>query len=94
MQPTVDLRRLCRAVHADAVRIGDHRYRVTRADHTQLVDLGAEPGAECSCPDYRIRGALCCHVLAAHLAEGNPEVLRFLRALIPYPGALRLIRAA
>jgi len=90
----IHLDRLARAVHCDVDRLASHRYRVQRADHVRIVDLAASAGEECSCDDYRYRGALCIHLLAAYLAEGERDVLRSLRALIPYPGALRLIRAA
>lgn len=92
--PEIERSRLARAVHCDVERIGSHQYTVRRADHVHTVDLEAPAGAECDCADYRIRGSLCVHLLAAHLAEGNRDVLRSLRALVDYPGALRLIRAA
>jgi SWIM zinc finger len=90
----IELSRLARAVHADVDRIDSHHYRVRRADHIHLVDLTAPLGAECDCADYRIRGSACVHLLAVMLAEGDRDVIRSLRVLVRYPGALRLIRAA
>lgn len=89
----IDFGRLQRAVHADVQRIGHHRYEVRRADHLRIVDLTADAGQECDCPDYQVLGSLCVHLLACYLAEGERDVLRSLRGLIPYPGAVRLIRA-
>jgi hypothetical protein len=85
----IDLYRLCRAVHLDCERIADHRYRVSGAGHSYEVNLEAD--RECPCPDA-VRP--CKHVLRAMMAEGDRDTVQSLRAVVPLPGARRLIRAA
>ncbi len=84
---TIDPVRLARAVHLDAEAAGDGRYRVVGGAQMHHVDLRAADGHECDCADYRVRASLCKHVLRAHLAEGDPEVLTALRTLVPRPKA-------
>jgi hypothetical protein len=88
----IDPERLARAVHLDVERLHDHTYRVVSLHHAYLVDLTTDP--ECACPDRTIRGAACKHILGCMLAEGDRDVIRTLRTLVRYPGAIRLIRAA
>ena len=88
----IDLKRLAKAVHLDVERAGESRYLVFSFGHSYVVELKSEE--PCHCADYAIRGVPCAHILACRMLEGDVEVLRSLRALIPYPGALRLIRAA
>lgn len=80
----IDLGRLARAVHLDAQRIGDSVYLVSGGATAHRVDLRV--GEACDCDDRRIRGATCKHVLRAMLGEGDPDVLRALRDLVPLDG--------
>lgn len=88
----IELRRLARAIHLDVQRVGDGLYRVSGGEQEHLVDLRATQ--ECDCEDRAYRGAVCAHLLACMLAEGDRDCLRSLRYWVPRPGARRLVRAA
>jgi len=80
----IDLARLRRAVHLDADRTADGRYRVWGGAQMHLVNLRR---GLCDCTDFELRrGQPCKHLLRSLLAEGDPDVLLALRDLIPAGG--------
>ena len=92
MSGRVDLLRLMRAVHLDACRAADLEYVISGGATVHRVNLaGVEP---CDCYDHRVDGHRCKHLLRVALAEGDSEVLRALRQLIPLPKRGRRVRAA
>jgi len=76
------LSRLARAVHLDAERLNAHHWRVWGGAAEHVVD--ADRGT-CDCPDFRLRGRVCKHILAARLRSGDVELLNALRDLVPMP---------
>lgn len=83
----IELGRLQRAIHLDVEELAPGLYRVSGAGHQYTVWYGYA----CPCAD-RVRP--CKHDMAIELYRGNRDYLRSLRAIVPLPGALRLIRAA
>ena len=90
----IDSGRLARAIHLDAQRIDVGAYLVTGGaqDHTVEVDGGR---CFCNCPDAQARdGDSCKHALLVRLLNGDPEVAKALRQLVPeprWPKAKRLV---
>ena len=80
----IDLLRLCRAVHLDALPRDDTTWEVTSADSFHLVSVG-DSGLLCDCEDCLIRHATCKHQIAVGFAVGDRQVLQALRQLVPNP---------
>ena len=90
--PPIDILRLMRAVHLDASRAADGEYVISGGTAIHRVNLAhTEP---CDCHDHRVGGHRCKHLLRAALAEGDPEVLRALRRLIPLPKRAQCVKVA
>ncbi len=79
---TVDRTRLARAVHLEAERLPDGRWRITGGSAPHIVDLTADT---CDCPDHAMRRGVCKHLARARLAEGDADTLRALGELLPAP---------
>ena len=77
----LDLDRLERALELAAERVGQGRYRVRGGAHEHWVDLWSAAHPRCDCGDHLWREALCKHILAALLREGNDRVVNALRRL-------------
>ena len=80
----IDLTRLARAVHLDAVPRDDVTWQVTGADSFHVVSVG-DSGLLCDCADFALRGGPCKHIIRVGLASGDREVIDALRLLIPNP---------
>jgi hypothetical protein len=76
------LARVARAIHLDVERLDAERWLVRGGASTHVVD--AHRG-RCDCPDCRIRGRVCKHLLRVHLAQGDADTLALLRAVVPMP---------
>ena len=87
----IDPRRLARAVWLSCQRVAPDRWLVTGGadDHLVVVDGGL---VRCGCIDSQRSGENCEHSLAVRLSEGDRDVVRVLRRLVPRP--LRAMRAA
>jgi uncharacterized Zn finger protein len=77
----VDPSRLERAIVLRAEREGHGRYRVLGGDQEHWVDLYTAAHPRCDCGDHLWREAVCKHILAALLREGNERVIRAIGAL-------------
>ena len=71
----VDLDRVERALELAADRIGHGRYRVRGGAQDHWVDLFTAAHPRCDCGDHLWRDAVCKHILAALLREGDPRVV-------------------
>ena len=71
----LDLDRLERALELAAERVGQGRYRVRGGTQEHWVDLWSAAHPRCDCGDHLWREALCKHILAALLREGDPRVV-------------------
>ena len=71
----VDLDRLERALELAAERVGQGRYRVKGGAQEHWVDLFSAAHPRCDCGDHLWREAVCKHILAALLREGDPRVV-------------------
>ena len=71
----VDLDRLERALDLAADRVGNGRYRVRGGTQEHWVDLFSAAHPRCDCGDHLWREAVCKHILAALLREGDPRVV-------------------
>lgn len=71
----VDLDRLERAVDLVADRVGHGRYRVRGGAQDHWVDLCSAAHPRCDCGDHLWREAVCKHILAAMLREGDARIL-------------------
>jgi hypothetical protein len=67
--------RLERGVQLDAEMVSDGRYRVTGGDTVHWVDLVSPDNPRCDCGDHLWRDAICKHIIAARLREGDERVL-------------------
>jgi hypothetical protein len=77
----VDLDRLERSLGLRGERVGDGRYRVTGGNSVHWVDLYTASHPRCDCGDHLWREAICKHILAALLREGNERVVSSLGTL-------------
>jgi hypothetical protein len=77
----VDLDRLERCLELRGERVGDGRYRVTGGSSVHWVDLYTAAHPRCDCGDHLWREAICKHILAALLREGNERVVGSLAGL-------------
>ena len=82
----VDAGRLARAVWLDVRCFGrPGLYEVRGGSRMHIVDVTAG-SYYCDCEDHQWRGqGLCKHIAAVKLREGDPELIRALRQLIPRP---------
>jgi hypothetical protein len=78
----VDLDRLERGIGLRAVRMDRGRYHVTGGSTDHWVDLYSASHPRCDCGDHLWREAVCKHILAALLREGNEGVVRALPTLL------------
>jgi len=74
--------RLERSLGLMARREGEGRYRVLGGAHEHWVDLYTAAHPRCDCGDHLWREAVCKHILAALLREGNERVIRAVGTLI------------
>jgi uncharacterized Zn finger protein len=84
----IDPCRLERSLQLRAERLGGRRYRVAGGRDAHWVDLADRAVPLCDCGDHLWRDAVCKHILAALLREGDPRVLAALGLLV------RRLRAA
>ena len=82
--PSVDLRRLARAVHLAVHGTGPGRYQVSGGAEPHSV-LKRADGWSCDCADFQFARGSCKHVLAVGLVSGDATLIESLRLLIPYP---------
>lgn len=82
----IELGRLERALSLRAIPLGGRQFEVTGGEETHFVDLAPGAASPCDCPDHAWRGGPrkepCKHLLRARLAEGDPEVLLAVAALV------------
>jgi hypothetical protein len=74
--------RLERSLQLQGCRVGPGRYRITGGAQTHWVDLYTTSLPRCDCGDHLWREAVCKHILAALLREGDDRVLSALAALV------------
>ena len=82
--PVIDPERLARACWLDCQRVAPDRYLISggRDDHVVVVQDGR---AWCDCVDSQWKGDGCKHSLIVRLCEGDVEVVKALRQLVPAP---------
>ncbi|MGH7720530.1 MAG: hypothetical protein ACREON_16995 [Gemmatimonadaceae bacterium] len=78
----VDARRLERSLALEGERVADGRYRVSGGRDVHWVDLYTTYYPRCDCADHLWREAICKHILAALLREGDEQVIRALAGLV------------
>ncbi|HLV27293.1 MAG TPA: hypothetical protein VKZ41_13370 [Gemmatimonadales bacterium] len=78
----VDSARLERGLGLTAVRVGEGRYHVTGGAQDHWVDLYSERIPRCDCGDHLWRDAVCKHMLAALVREGDGQVVRAIGELV------------
>ena len=78
----VDLARLERGLGLRVQPTGRGRYRVSGGEEVHWVDLHSARQPRCDCGDHLWREAVCKHILAALLREGDERVLRAVSALV------------
>ena len=78
----VDLPRLERSLRLSGERVGEGRYRVSGGVEAHWVDLYTAQYPRCDCADHLWREAICKHILAALLREGNEHVIGALGGLV------------
>jgi hypothetical protein len=79
---SVELGRLERSLDLHGEPLPDGRYRVVGGSEPHWVDLRTPNYPRCDCGDYLWREALCKHILAALLREGDPRVIAALGRLV------------
>jgi hypothetical protein len=78
----IDFDRVERGVQLHAEMIEPGRYKVSGGDITHWVDLIAPDHPRCDCGDYLWRDAVCKHIIAARMREGDEQVLFQVGALV------------
>jgi hypothetical protein len=78
----IEMGRVERGVQLVCEPVGDGRFRVTGGDATHWVDLVSRDHPRCDCGDYLWRDAICKHIIAARLREGDEQVLFHVGALV------------
>ncbi|HET8657127.1 MAG TPA: hypothetical protein VFL93_16495 [Longimicrobiaceae bacterium] len=78
----VDLPRLERSLGLHVRPAGRGRYRVTGGEEAHWVDLHTAHHPRCDCGDHLWREAVCKHILAAMLREGDERVLSAIGTLV------------
>lgn len=71
----VDPSRLGRSLALQGEHVGEGRYRVSGGAESHWVDLYTTNHPRCDCADHLWRDAVCKHILAALLREGNERVI-------------------
>jgi len=71
----VDRSRLERSLGLHGERVGFGRYHFTGGAEPHWVDLYTAAFPRCDCADHLWRDAICKHILAALIREGNELVL-------------------
>ncbi len=74
----VDRSRLERSLRLVGEKVGAGRYRVAGGRESHWVDLYTARQPRCDCGDHLWREAMCKHILAALLREGDEGVIRAL----------------
>ena len=87
----VDLSRLERSLGLSVQPAGRGRYRVSGGGEPHWVDLHTTYHPRCDCGDHLWREAVCKHILAAMLREGDERVVGALAHLV---GRLRRMAEA
>lgn len=72
----VDHPRLRRSLTLQGERVGYGRYRFTGGQEPHWVDLYTTAFPRCDCADHLWRDAICKHILAALIREGDEMILR------------------
>ena len=80
----IDAGRLRRAVWLEVHPVAPGRYLVSGGADDHMVDISAG-WVRCDCPDAQLHGDGCKHGLCVRLHNGDPEVVRALRQLVPNP---------
>ena len=78
----IEMGRVERGVQLECEPVGDGRYKVTGGDTAHWVDLISRDHPRCDCGDYLWRDAICKHIIAARLREGDEVVLTQVGALV------------
>ena len=78
----VDRARLERSLGLHGEKIGYGRYHFTGGAEPHWVDLYTSAFPRCDCADHLWRHAICKHILAALIREGNEMVLREVGRLV------------
>jgi hypothetical protein len=78
----VDVSRLERSLGLVVEHAGHGRYLVTGGRESHWVDLYTARHPRCDCGDHLWREAICKHILAALLREGNERVIREVGGLV------------
>lgn len=78
----VDLGRLERSLGLRVQPVGRGRYRVLGGSEPHWVDLHHANQPRCDCGDHLWREAVCKHILAAMLREGDERVLGAVARLV------------
>lgn len=78
----VDLSRLERSLTLHSERVAAGQYHVTGGAQAHWVDLITRDHPRCDCGDHLWREALCKHMLAALLREGDERVVASLGRLV------------
>ena len=81
-EDVMEMGRVERGVQLECEPVGDGRYRVTGGNTVHWVDLIARDHPRCDCGDYLWRDAICKHIIAARLREGDEQVLLHVGALV------------
>jgi len=78
----IDLRRLERSLLLHSERVDAGQYHVTGGAQAHWVDLVTRDHPRCDCGDHLWRDAICKHMLAALLREGDERVLASVGELV------------
>lgn len=78
----IDLPRLERGLNLQVRPVAPGRFRVSGGREAHWVDLVTRNQPRCDCGDHLWREALCKHILAALLRQGDERVLDGVRALV------------
>lgn len=74
----IEPRRLSRALRLSVSRMERGRFEVTGGAETHYVDLIDPRTQRCDCADHLLRDAVCQHLIACLLREGDERVIRSL----------------
>ena len=78
----VDPKRLERSLNLHGARVGHGRYRFTGGREAHYVDLYTAAFPRCDCADHLWRDAICKHILAALIREGNERIIAAVGRLV------------
>lgn len=78
----IDLPRLERGLGLQVLPWGRGRFRVSGGSEPHWVDLATPNHPRCDCGDHLSREAVCKHILAALLRQGDESVLDGVRRLV------------